>query len=650
VNLPEDTSLDELLDLIGELNADPGVHGILVQLPLPGQLDESAVIAAIAPLKDVDAFHRENVGAIMLGEEGFLPCTPAGVMELLREYGIPVEGKECVVIGRSNIVGKPMAMLLLHANGTVTVCHSKTKSLAEMTRRADILVCAIGRAGFITGDMVKPGAVVIDVGMNRDENGKLCGDVDFPSVSAAASYITPVPGGVGPMTRAMLLQNTVYAAERSHPEEGRRLDILVVGGGGREHAIINKLAESRDCGRIYAAPGNGGIGAIAECTGIKPTDFDVIEAFALSHKIDYVVVAPDDPLVMGLVDRLAAAGIPAFGPTKAAARIEGSKVFSKGLMKRYHIPTAAYETFRDMEDALAYLDRRQDFPVVVKADGLALGKGVIIARTREEAKEAVRSMMLDKRFGDSGSQVVIEEFLTGPEVSVLAFADGKTIVPMVSAMDHKRALTGDLGPNTGGMGTVAPNPFYTGELAELCMQTIYLPTMEAMRAEGCPFQGCLFIGLMLTPKGPKVIEYNCRFGDPEAQVVLPLLRGDLLRIMQACTNGTLEPYMVSAHRGAAACVIMASGGYPDSYRTGYEISGLGEASKLPGVYVYHAGTKGHDDRFLSAGGRVLGVTAKAGSLPAALESAYAAVGKIFFADAYYRTDIGEKACQLTVES
>ena len=418
------------------------------------------------------------------------------------------------------------------------------------------------------------------------------------------------------------------------------MNILVVGGGGREHAIIHKLRESPRCGKIYAAPGNGGIASLAQCAGIKAADLPAIVDFAVQNSIDYVVAAPDDPLVMGLVDLLALHGIPAFGPSKAAARIEGSKVFAKNLMKRYGIPTASYEFFSDMQDAVSYLERSQEFPTVIKTDGLALGKGVIIAENLTEAIDAVRSMMQDKRFGESGSRIVIEEFMSGPEVSVLAFADGKTEVPMVSSMDHKRALTGNLGPNTGGMGAIAPNPHYTQEIAEICMRDIFLPTIDAMRREGCAFSGCLYFGLMLTADGPRVIEYNCRFGDPEAQVVLPLLNGNLLEIMLACTNGTLSADMLSFKDEAAACVCMVSGGYPGGYKTGYPISGLDEAARIRDVTVYHAGTSSCGADILTSGGRVLGITGTAGTLPAALEKAYKAVNLISFTNAYYRTDIG----------
>ena len=416
------------------------------------------------------------------------------------------------------------------------------------------------------------------------------------------------------------------------------MKLLVVGGGGREHAIIKKLKENKGVEKIYALPGNGGIAADAECVPIGAKDIDAIVAFAKEAGVDYAVVAPDDPLVLGAVDALAEAGIPAFGPRKNAAIIEGSKVFSKGLMKKYGIPTAAYEVFTSAEEALAYLETAK-IPTVIKADGLALGKGVIIAETREDAKRAVREMMEDHVFGKSGDTIVIEEFLTGPEVSVLAFTDGKTLVPMVSSMDHKRAGDNDTGLNTGGMGTVAPNPYYTEAIAAECMQTIFLPTVRAMAAEGRPFTGCLYFGLMLTPDGPRVIEYNCRFGDPETQVVLPLLRSDLLTVMQATTNGTLAECPVEFSSGAAACVIMASGGYPSSYKKGYPIEIPEELAE--GVVV--AGAALRDGQLVTDGGRVLGVCAVADTLAAALDIAYARTEKIHFEGAFYRHDIGRRA-------
>ena len=422
------------------------------------------------------------------------------------------------------------------------------------------------------------------------------------------------------------------------------MKILVVGGGGREHAIIRKLKESPAVDKIWAAPGNGGIAADAACVDIKATDVEGVVNFAKSNAIDYVVVAPDDPLVLGMVDALAAAGIPAFGPRAAAARIEGSKVFSKNLMKKYGIPTADYAVFSNAAEAMAYIREKNEYPVVVKADGLALGKGVLICQTEAEAADALKSMMEDHIFGKSGSTVVVEEFLTGPEVSVLSFTDGKVVKPMVSSMDHKRALDNDEGLNTGGMGTVAPNPYYTPEVAAACMETIFLPTIAAMNAEGCPFTGCLYFGLMLTPKGPKVIEYNCRFGDPETQVVLPLLRTDLLDIMLATTNGTLETTPVEFAGESAACVILASGGYPQKYATGKPISGL-ENGQLPGgeAVVYHAGTRQTAEGLVTGGGRVLGVTATAPTLADAVQKAYAAADKIRFEGLHRRSDIGKRA-------
>ena len=417
------------------------------------------------------------------------------------------------------------------------------------------------------------------------------------------------------------------------------MNIMVVGGGGREHAIIKKLKESKKVSKIYALPGNGGIAADAECVGIGAKDIPAIVDFAKNNAIDYAVVAPDDPLVLGAVDALSEIGIPCFGPAKNAAIIEGSKVFSKNLMKKYNIPTAEYEVFSDMEKALEYL-KTASIPVVIKADGLALGKGVIIAQTRQEAFDAVHSMMEDKVFGESGSNVVIEEFLTGPEVSVLSFTDGKTVVPMISSMDHKRARDNDEGLNTGGMGTVAPNPYYTSEIADECMEKIFLPTIEAMNKEGRTFKGCLYFGLMLTPKGPKVIEYNCRFGDPETQVVLPLLDSDLLDIMIACTNGTLDKADVRFSDKHACCVIMASDGYPQKYASGFEITMDNDVRDS----VYVAGAKlSEDGKLLSAGGRVLGVTAIGKTLPEAIEAAYKKVEKVSFENAYNRTDIGQRA-------
>ena len=416
------------------------------------------------------------------------------------------------------------------------------------------------------------------------------------------------------------------------------MKIMVVGGGGREHAIIKALKKNKSVETIFALPGNGGIAADATCVDIGAKDIDSIVKFALDNKIDYAVVAPDDPLVLGAVDALNAVGVPCFGPDKKAAIIEGSKAFSKDLMRKYNIPTASYEIFNDMDKALAYLDT-VDAPIVVKADGLALGKGVIIAQTIDEAKVAVRSMMEDKVFGASGDNIVIEEFLTGPEVSVLAFTDGKTVKPMVSSMDHKRAHDNDEGLNTGGMGTIAPNPYYTTEIAEECMETIFIPTMKAMNAEGRTFKGCLYFGLMLTPKGPKVIEYNCRFGDPETQVVLPLLESDLLTVMQAVTNETLAETEVRFSDGAACCVIMASKGYPEKYEKGFEIT-IPEAV-ADNVYVAGAALK--DGKLLTSGGRVLGVTATAKCLKCAIDKSYSLVNEITFGNAYYRKDIGARA-------
>ncbi len=420
------------------------------------------------------------------------------------------------------------------------------------------------------------------------------------------------------------------------------MNLLVVGGGGREHAIIKKLKENPQAETIYALPGNGGIAADAVCVPeIGAKDIEKIVDFAKSHAIDFAVVAPDDPLALGCVDRLHEAGIPCFGPDAKAARIEASKVFSKNLMKKYGIPTARYEVFDDPAKALAYLRSGVSFPIVVKADGLALGKGVLIPQNLQEAEAAVKSIMEDKAFGDSGNEIVVEEFLTGPEVSVLAFTDGTAIAPMVSSMDHKRAGDGDTGLNTGGMGTVAPNPCYTPEVAAECMEKIFLPTLAAMRAEGCPFKGCLYFGLMVTPDGPKVIEYNCRFGDPETQVVLPLLKTDLLTVMRAVENETLGDLNVEWSDGAAACVILASGGYPEHYEKGKALS---IPEDLPeNVTVYHAGDKLDGDRLVTSGGRVLGVTAAGDTLEAALKDAYAAAERIQFEGKYMRHDIGQRA-------
>lgn len=416
------------------------------------------------------------------------------------------------------------------------------------------------------------------------------------------------------------------------------MKIMVVGGGGREHAIIKKIKENKDVTKIYALPGNGGIAADAECVNIGATDIAGIVDFALNNKIDYAVVAPDDPLVLGAVDALEEKGIPCFGPRANAAIIEGSKVFSKELMKKYSIPTAAFEVFDDAEKAMEYL-KTAPIPTVIKADGLALGKGVIIAFTREEAYDAVKSIMQDKAFGKSGDNIVIEEFLEGPEVSVLAFTDGKVVKPMISSMDHKRALDGDKGLNTGGMGTVAPNPYYSDDVAAVCMEKIFLPTINAMNAEGRTFKGCLYFGLMITKDGPKVIEYNCRFGDPETQVVLPLLESDLLTVMQAVTNGTLADCEVKFAEKHACCVIMASNGYPVKYEKGYEITIPDEINDS----VYVAGAAIKEGKLVTSGGRVLGATALGESLEDAVNSAYGLVGKISFGSAYYRHDIGAKA-------
>ena len=422
------------------------------------------------------------------------------------------------------------------------------------------------------------------------------------------------------------------------------MKILVVGGGGREHAIIKKIKENPAVEEIFALPGNGGIAMDATCVAIGAKDIPAIVEFAKENKVDYAIVAPDDPLVLGCVDALEEIGVPCFGPRANAAIIEGSKVFSKNLMKKYGIPTAEYEVFDDMEKALAYLETAP-LPTVVKADGLALGKGVIIAETLEEAKAAVISMMQDKAFGKSGDHIVIEEFLTGPEVSVLSFTDGNVVVPMISSMDHKRAGDNDTGLNTGGMGTVAPNPYYTDAVAKECMEKIFLPTIAAMNAEGRTFKGCLYFGLMITEKGPKVIEYNCRFGDPETQVVLPLLKSDLLTIMQATTNGTLADTEVIFGEEHACCVIMASKGYPQSYEKGFEMT-IPEAVR-PNVYVAGANLK--DGKLLTNGGRVLGATAIAGSLKDAIAGAYELVDQIHFDNAFFRHDIGARAMKAATE-
>ena len=418
------------------------------------------------------------------------------------------------------------------------------------------------------------------------------------------------------------------------------MKILMIGSGGREHALVRKLKESPRAEKIYCAPGNGGISCDAVCEPIGAMDIDGAVAFAKQNAIDLVFVAPDDPLAAGMVDAMQKEGIRAFGPSAAAARIESSKVFSKNLMKKYGIPTAGYEVFENPADVLTYIRQQNTFPAVIKADGLALGKGVVIAQNLQEAEDAVHSIMEDKIFGASGNRVVVEEFLTGPEVSVLAFTDGKTVKPMVSSKDHKRVGDGDKGPNTGGMGTISPNPYYTDEIAESCMQTIFLPTIRAMQQEGCPFKGCLYFGLMLTPNGPKVIEYNARFGDPETQVVLPRLKTDLIDIIDAVIDEKLDACNIEWSDGACACVVLASGGYPGKYAKGLEISGLDQNGQVSGATVYHAGTVRKDGKFLTSGGRVLGVTATGATLDEALEKAYSSAKKIYFDGMQYRHDIG----------
>lgn len=423
------------------------------------------------------------------------------------------------------------------------------------------------------------------------------------------------------------------------------MNILVVGGGGREHAIVHALSKSPRVEKIYAAPGNGGISALAECFPVKATDIDGIVELAKKLAPDYVFVAPDDPLVMGMVDELNKNGFKTFGPRANAAILEGSKVFSKGLMKKYNIPTARYEVFTDAEKAVEYVKEQNSYPAVIKCDGLALGKGVIIAKDFAEAKDAIESMLIGGKFGKSGSEIVIEEFMTGPEVTVLAFTDGVSVKPMVSSMDHKRAYDNDEGLNTGGMGTIAPNPLYTPEIAKECMENIFLPTIKAMAAEGRPFKGCLYFGLMLTPNGARVIEYNCRFGDPETQVVLPLLKTDLTEIMDAIWEERLGELEIEWEKGSCACVVMASGGYPEKYPTGLPISGFDEKGQLPdgSAFVYHAGTRLENGVYLTAGGRVLGVTATAEDLQSAVDKAYSAVKEIGFENAHFRTDIGKRA-------
>ncbi|MEG1835398.1 MAG: phosphoribosylamine--glycine ligase [Oscillospiraceae bacterium] len=423
------------------------------------------------------------------------------------------------------------------------------------------------------------------------------------------------------------------------------MKILVVGGGGREHAIIKKLKESKEVTEIFALPGNGGISLDAVCVDISAKDINAIVNFATQNGIDFAVVAPDDPLVLGCVDALEEKGIPCFGPSKRAAIIEGSKVFSKDLMRKYNIPTAGYEVFKTADEAIAYLKSNNEFPIVIKADGLALGKGVIIATTLKEAIDAVNSIMNDKVFGESGNNIVIEEFLEGPEVSVLSFTDGTTVVPMISSMDHKRAFDNDEGLNTGGMGTVAPNPYYNDFLSDECMAEIFIPTMNAMNSEDRKFKGCLYFGLMLTDKGPKVIEYNCRFGDPETQVVLPLLKTDLLTVMKAVHDETLSDLKVEFSKKSACCVIIASGGYPVKYKSGYEIN-FTDVEDLADTIIYHAGTKSENGKIVTSGGRVLGVTAIGDDLKSAIDKAYIGTKKISFDGAFYRNDIGAKALKI----
>lgn len=420
------------------------------------------------------------------------------------------------------------------------------------------------------------------------------------------------------------------------------MKILVIGSGGREHAVIRKLAENQEIEKIWCAPGNGGIASLAECVNIKATDVMEMVKFAKDNQVDFCVVTPDDPLALGMVDEMEKEGIPCFGPKANAAVIEASKAFSKNLMKKYHIPTADYEIFESSKDALKYIEEKNTFPIVLKADGLALGKGVLIAESLADAKSAVRELMIDRLFGAAGNTVVVEDFMEGPEVSVLAFTDSKVIRPMVSSMDHKRADDNDEGLNTGGMGTIAPSPYYTPEIAQRCMDEIFLPTMHAMNAEDRPFKGCLYFGLMLTNDGPKVVEYNCRFGDPETQVVLPLLKSDFFTIMKACHDETLEDVKIEWSDEHCACVIEASGGYPVEYKKGYEIHGLDGNGQHEGVYVYHAGTKLENGKYYTNGGRVLGITAKGATLNDALKTAYAAVDEIGFEKMHCRRDIGRK--------
>lgn len=418
------------------------------------------------------------------------------------------------------------------------------------------------------------------------------------------------------------------------------MNILVVGGGGREHAIVKKISESKRVEKIYCAPGNGGISDIAECVPIKVMEFDKLITFAKEKNVDLTVIGPDDPLVFGISDAFIKAGLKVFGPTKDGAQIEGSKVFSKELMKKYNIPTAKYEVFSDYNDALSYITKENTFPTVIKAEGLALGKGVIIANDLKEAEDALKEIMIDKVFGDSGNRIVIEEFLTGPEISVLSFCDGETIVPMVSAQDHKRAFDNDKGPNTGGMGTFSPSRIYNEKLQEECMNNIFIPTVKALKSEGITYKGVIFFGLMSTKNGVKVIEYNARFGDPETQVVLPRLKTDIVDIFEAVCDGTLKDINVEWEDNACVCVVEASGGYPKKYQTGYEISGLSDIEE--NIYVYHAGTKKEDGKYYTAGGRVLGITAKSKDLDTAISDAYSAVKNINFTDVHYRKDIGIK--------
>lgn len=418
------------------------------------------------------------------------------------------------------------------------------------------------------------------------------------------------------------------------------MKILVIGSGGREHAIVKKISESKRVSKIYCAPGNGGISDIAECIPIKVTEFDKLIDFAKENKIDLTIIGPDDPLVMGISDKFIDAGLKVFGPTKDGAQIEGSKVFSKELMKKYNIPTAKYEVFNDYDSALKYVKEENTYPTVIKAEGLALGKGVIIANTFEEADVALREIMIDKIFGESGNRIVIEEYLTGPEISVLSFCDGKTIVPMVSAQDHKRAYDNDQGPNTGGMGTFSPSRIYDDKMQDECMNNIFIPTVNALNNEGITYKGVIFFGLMATKDGVKVIEYNARFGDPETQVVLPRLKTDIVDIFEAVCDGTLDTINVEWEDNACVCVVEASGGYPKKYQTGYEIKGLENIKN--NIFVYHAGTKKENNRYFTSGGRVLGITSKSCDLDTAISDAYNAVKSISFTDVHYRKDIGIK--------